>query len=290
MLNQSGALGLILLGDALRYPTPFHIDILQRVVDSIELPVFLAPGNHELRSPGTYESRFGPTVYDFRIGHDFYLVFELSLYQGAMRPEQLAYFARSLETAARDPEVLNILVFSHQLAWAVDDPRLVAVREQLNFALDYRSDFFARELEPALEAASARKPVYWISGDRSGFPPLYWKVPEAEITYLATGLKDDENDSILELRSAPDGEIGFHLVSLAGRDLGPIEQYGPDYWAAYFAGRPRSLMIRKPVDVRWVETWLFVTNNRFLWGAASGAMAALGLVGLGWLHRRWRAR
>ncbi len=287
-INRSGALGLILLGDALRYPTPFHVDILRRVVDSIEMPVFLAPGNHELRDPGTYEAVFGPTYYDFRLRGDQYLVFEASLYHGGMRPEQLAWLVERLGAAGADPQVTNVVVLSHQLAWAVDDPRLLAVRSQLNFPDDYRSGFFAREIAPAVEAVAAVKPVYWISGDRSGFPPFYWKVPELELRYAATGLKDDEDDAMLELYSSAEGEIELRLVSLAGRDLGPLEQYGPEYWDAHFEGGPRALLLRRPVDVRWIEIWLFVRNPRFLWGTAFGSGAVLGLAALVWLLLRRR--
>ena len=94
-LNQSGALGVVLLGDTLRYPTDFHIEILRGMIDQFEIPVFLAPGNHELRDADRFAEHFGPTHYDFRIGRDFYLIFEASLYNGPLPQAQLDYFGRS---------------------------------------------------------------------------------------------------------------------------------------------------------------------------------------------------
>ena len=290
MLNESGALGMVLLGDALRYPTDFHIEILRSLVDRIEIPVFLAPGNHELRDADRFAAHFGPTYYDFRIARDLYLVFEASLYGGALPAAQLDYFRDTLARAADDPSVRNIVILCHQLLWAVDDPRLEAVRDQLNFPPDYRSGFFTAEIEPAVLAAAERKPVWFISGDRSGFPPLYFEVPGTSLTYVATGLKDDENDGILELRSAPDGDLHLRLVSLSRRDLGPLERYGPAYWKTYFEGEGvRALLLPRPADLAWTQSWLFVSSSRFRWGAAAGAGAALAGVALVWLARRRRS-
>jgi hypothetical protein len=270
-ISQSGARGLVLLGDTVQSPTPVHLRILRQVAAQLEMPVFIAPGNHDTRDPEAYERAFGETWYEFRIGHDAYIVAYLNLH----------------------PDVRNVVILTHHLVWAVDDPRLEVVRSRIIFPPDYREGFFAERIRPILERVSARKPVYWASGDRTSFPPFFWKDPERDVTFLATGMKDHPADSIIELRSSPSGEIRFRLVSLSGIDLGPIEQYGPDFWEAYYSGRPRVLSLREPLDLKYValvEAWMFVTNRRFILGALLSSAGTAGLIGLAWALHRWRRR
>lgn len=293
MINSSGAVGLVMLGDTVRVPTPMHLEVLDRVLKSIEMPVFIAPGNHELREPELWRDRFGPSYYEFRIGHDQYVVFEISLGNERLPDDQLDWFRRAMERAAGEETVRNVIVLTHHMAWAIDDPRLETLRNNLTYPKDYRAGYFEAHIDPILERVAERKPVYWVSGDRTHFPPFYWEVPERNITYLITGIQGDEKDSILQLRSSPAGDLRFRFVSLAGQEMMPVEEYGPEYWDAYYAGKPRSYFLAKPKDVRWVQLRAFVTNRRFtvglLAGLVSGATTVL-VAGMFWLRRSRRTR
>jgi hypothetical protein len=292
-INRSGARALVLLGDAVRSPTPVHVRNLRKLSEQLEMPVFIAPGNHDTRDPEAYERAFGRTYYDFRIGHDLYVVLYLNLHWDAVSPEQLDWFRERMELAAADAEVRNVIILSHHLVWSVDDPRLQVVRSRITFPPDYREGFYAERVQPIVDGIAARKPVYWVSGDRTSFPPFFWKVPERNVTYLAVGMKDHPADSIIELRSKPSSGIRFRLVSLSGLDLGPIEQYGPEFWEAYYTGRARILSLREPLDLKYValvDAWMFITNRRFIMGALLSSAATAGLIGLGWALYRWRHR
>jgi hypothetical protein len=292
-IRASGARALVLLGDTVRSPTPVHLRVLRRVARQLEIPVFIAPGNHDTRDPEAYARAFGDLWYEFRIGRDAYIVAYLNLHWDTVSPRQLDWFRDRLEAAAEDPQIRNVVILTHHLVWAVDDPRLAAVRSRIIFPPDYREGFFTERIQPTLERVAARKPVYWASGDRTSFPPFFWKDPERDVTYLATGIKDHPADSIVELQSLPSGQIRFRLVSLAGIDLGPIEQYGPDFWEAYYGGPPRILSLREPFDLKYValvEAWMFVTNRRFVVGALLSSAATTGLIGLAWVLHRWRRR
>jgi hypothetical protein len=292
-INRSGARGLVLLGDTVQSPTPVHLRNLRKVAEQLQMPVFIAAGNHDTRDPEAYASAFGRTYYDFRIGHDLYVVLYLHLHWDAVSPAQLDWFRERMQLAAADPEVRNVVLLSHHLVWCVDDPRLEMVRDRITYPPDYREGFFAEQVQPILDGIAAHRPVYWISGDRTSFPPFFWKDPERNVTYLATGMKDHPADSIVELRSLPAGEIRFRLVSLSGLDLGPIEQYGPEFWEAYYSGRLRTISLREPLDLKYValvEAWMFVTNRRFVIGALLSSAATAGLMGLAWAVYLWRRR
>ena len=292
-INRSRARGLVLLGDAVQAPTPVHLRNLRKVAEQLEMPVFIAPGNHDTRDPEAFENAFGDTYFDFRIGGDLYVVLYLHLHWDAVSPTQLDWFRERMRLAAADPEVRNVILLSHHLVWCVDDPRLAMVRSRLTFPPDYREGFFSGQILPILDEIAAHRPVYWISGDRTAFPPFFWKDPERNVTYLATGMRDHPADSIVELRSLASGEIRFRLVSLSGLDLGPIEQYGPEFWEAYYAGRLRTVSLREPLDLKYValvEAWMFVTNRRFIMGALLSSAAMAGVLGLAWALYLWRRR
>ncbi|MCP4002932.1 MAG: hypothetical protein GY725_01925 [bacterium] len=284
--NRSGARALFLLGDTMQILSPVHRSAFARMTDALQIPVYIAPGNHDLREPGVFEREYGRTSYQLRIGSDLYAIFDLNLNWEALPQDRLDEFLRILAEAERDPSIRNVVILTHHLVWAIDEPRLEIVRSRVNRPADYRSGVFAQHLQPALESLAQHKPVYWISGDRTHFPPLYWKVPEQNITYIATGLHGRENDLAVRLESSATGAIRFELESLAGRELDPIEQYGPDYWTDYYDGVLGAASIRKPLPMYWVRGWMFVSNRRFIAGAAFGAVLLIVASGVARVFRR----
>jgi hypothetical protein len=255
------------------------------------MPQFLAPGNHETLEYESYVREFGNPWYEMRIGRELYLILYLNLDHDAVSPAQIRWLKARAAAALRDPEIRNLVILNHHMVWSVDDPRLEIVRSRLIWPPDYRSGFFDEVILPIIDVVAERKPVYWISGDRVSFPPLYWRDPERNVTYLATGLKDHPADSIIELRSEPSGRLGFRLVSLAGLELGPIEQYTPEFWEAYYAGEARIVNVHQALPLQLLEfadEWMFISNRRFIYGAGFAATVTtaffLTLMGL----LRWR--
>ena len=69
---------------------------------------------------------------------------------------------------------------------------------------------------------------------QESFPLFYYKDQNTKITYIANGLAENENDSVIKVNITKDGKVSFSPISLIGKDLGKITQYGIDYWNKFF--------------------------------------------------------
>jgi hypothetical protein len=247
-INESDAVMLVTLGDIVKAPDEQRLRNFRRITDKIRVPVFNTPGNHELldqlhvMSREEYARRFGPPYSHFRLGGEQFILLDTVLTPGEIAGEQLEWFANTLRSAAGDPAVRNIIILSHYLLWCTDDPRLDVIWERFVPVKDmYKHGRFNASLQPLLDETSMSKPVLWISGDSGPswtYSPFYWKVPEQDITYVATGLGGTDRDEILTVQVDPSGEITITPVSLVGRQMHPIEHYDLDYWQARFEAEP----------------------------------------------------
>lgn len=254
MLNESGALMLVTLGDIVRIPDEQHLANLRKVAHSVTLPMFNAPGNHELQSflqifsREQYTDDFGPPYQDFTIANALFVFLDTNLTPGEIAGEQLEYFTRVMRSAAKDRNIRNIFVFSHHVIWCTDDPRLAIVwRRFVNYRPNYRPGKFEALIEPLLAETAAQKPVFWLSGDVGGsagsFSPFYWKAPDKDITYVATGVGGTDRDEIIKVEVQSSGEVVLTPVSLVGKPMGPMEQYSVAHWEGH-VGEGRGIMDR----------------------------------------------
>ena len=287
-INASGAACVFFLGDLVKYPTRQRMENFKAVSELFDVPLFNAPGNHDLIFRKQYLDFFGPTWRAFRMGGDEFICLDTVLADGAIEAEQLAFLKQRLEKAAADPSVKTIWVMSHYLLWATDDPRLaVAVNHFIPQVEKYKVGAWSRDVEPLVKAAAAKKPIYWFSGDNGrswNGSPLYWKVPEYNATFIATALNDTEDDECVHVTVDVAGKPTLKLVCLTGAQMLPLEQYTPDYWNLYYEDAD---IHHQPTPAELVKS--IVTAMRFWAGIAVGALMILFIVALFWVRRLMRA-
>jgi hypothetical protein len=90
-------------------------------------------------------------------------------------------------------------------------------------------------LEKWLIPLSRSFPIFIYAGDVGAFEqgnlsPLYEKIPGEDIFFLATGLGNNDHDSILYVVADDNGFPQIKPISLTGKDLNAIEYYSFDYW------------------------------------------------------------
>jgi len=288
IINDSDALFLALLGDNYRSAEEVQVNNFRKIVAAINIPVFNAPGNHDLANRDIYTRTFGQTYYDFRVGHDLFVVLDTELSPGEIAGEQLQYFTELMGAAAANGAIRNVFVLSHELLWCVDEPRLGIVFEHLNSRDQYRPDSFKASLEPLVFAVAAEKPIFWLSGDIGcswSLSLFYWEDPERDVTYLATGLGDTARDAIIEVEVGRSGDVTFTPLSLTGETLEAIDHYGPDYWTSHFEQITDIKGINKSARVRDV-----LSAKTFWAGVISAAILAVFIQGIVWWRRRWTSR
>lgn len=120
-------------------------DEFEGFIDSLEMPFFYAPGNHDITNAvmdSVYRARFGPTFYHFVYKDVLFLCLNSEdQFRGAGRgtisDKQYEYIKKTL---AENEDVRWTMLFMHQPLWLQDDPKrwpdvekLLAEREHTVF-------------------------------------------------------------------------------------------------------------------------------------------------------------
>lgn len=236
----------VLLGDLVRAPTDLQIDAFDRTFAAlVRKPLFAVMGNHDEGRDRGFQRRYGDeTYYAFRHASEHFVFLDGELDDGDITGPQLEFLQRQVERSAHDASVRNLFVFCHRLVWAIGNPPLDALLPYVNGPESHRADAvsFTRDVLPRLRTLG--KPVFLISGDVGGgwsFPFLFERDAEGDITYIATGIGDTVEDTML-VASVDRGEVSFTPVSLGGHEViaPPLDRYGVSYWRVEMIKRRAS--------------------------------------------------
>jgi hypothetical protein len=296
-LRDSGASLLVLVGDNFRRPEPLQIAQFQRLMRRLPFPVFNAPGNHDHPESEHYQQHFGRQSYRrFQGGACLFLVLDSELDDGRISGPQLERLLNWLAEAEGDRQIKNVFLFSHHLVWCADHPVLSSIRPYLNSAKHLHQGWFAERLGPALERLAQEKCVYWFSGDVGAtwsYSTFYWKDPQRNLYYLATGLGDTSRDAILRVHVDAQGGVNITPISLADRPMLPIESYGVHFWDEFFAQRrapspasseaPGAGSLKTPARAPGMSPARIVS---FLLIGLVAAWMAFRLISIGWQRFR----
>lgn len=243
-LRATGADFLMLLGDCVY---TWRDDDLARLATlagrELALPVFNAPGNHDLADRADYERRFGPAWFAFDHGGCRMLVLDTEADPWHIGGAQLAWLQREL-AAARSKPPRAVFVFGHKPVWAVskrlavaalggNDPRSLAVV----LARPADAPTFRRDLLPAVRELAAVAPVWWFAGDVGAFETslhLFHAQDDVapDLHFVAAGLGDRARDAFVRIDVPAAGTPrGTAVEFVTGREL-DLADYGPEAWRA----------------------------------------------------------
>ena len=242
---------MMLLGDAIQHQGAgngigeLEIEIFKKsLVDKLEFPVFNSPGNHDLSIRNLYEKYFGKTFFHFQQSSELYIVLDTQLGPSLSDRPQRDYVLNLIKSAKEDKGIKNIFVFMHTTLWAVNNSPLNSINPWVNGPMSGGNDF-EKIILPELNLLAQEKNVYLFSGDigiknyklgkfpQESFPLFYQK--HNNITYIANGLAENENDAVIKVDVSIDGDVAFYPISLIGNEIGNIDQYGIEYWQNKFA-------------------------------------------------------
>ena len=236
---------LVLTGDVVWEGTTDRWDRFDELIrQPSEIPVWIAPGNHDLHDgrPGAARSRaverFGATWFSRTLGTTLVLVLDTEEAPGDIRGEQLEFALEEVERAMADPAVENLVVCLHRVLWFLGDDSFAGVAERANAssrpgAGDAR-EFMAR-LMPRLEALAATRRVVMVAGDVGTRIPLVFH-RSGDLIQIASGNRAQDPPAwwnhYLRVEFADD-RVGLEAVAVGGRPLGPVEQYTVDFWEGH---------------------------------------------------------
>ncbi len=224
----------ISLGDIFRkVNTDYITNFKQSFSNRLIYPFFNSAGNHDLTDRKLYTDNFGDTYYDFTYGSELFIILDSELNKGKITDKQLMFFMNIIKTKATSSDIKNIIILSHKLIWASNIKKYKFIYQHINSQYGYEQDNnFENLIIPKLTALSKTKKIFWFSGDIGcpwSLPMFYDKNPALGITFIATGLGDNKNDAILEIK-VTSGVISIKPFPLGSSNNKAIESYNLQYW------------------------------------------------------------
>lgn len=246
MVNNIESSFIVLLGDIVQRANEVEMKVLQdTLLFKLNAPVFNAPGNHDLSNRDLYIEKFGSTYFQFEIAGSFFIFLDSEASNGKIEGDQLAFLDQQLKYLNSADSIKNVFVFSHRLLWAIGHKKYSQLIPYLNGPSWHPDDAttITQKYLPLFRLLKGKK-VFFISGDigkHYSLPLFYEKEESSNITFIATGMGNTENDLIVEVRIDHLGEVGFSPISLNGAELNNIKEYNLEYWMAYFNNKSTIL-------------------------------------------------
>jgi hypothetical protein len=273
LLNSLETKFMILLGDIVHKSNSTQIKALKNsFLSKLSLPVFNARGNHDAIGQDSYKNTFGPNYSSFQVGSELFLFLDSELGDGQIEGPQLEFALKEIRRFGESPRLKNIFIFTHRLLWAIENPPYNEIIPFTNGPGNHRKTMTSVRniLIPKLKIY-VDKQVFFVSGDigarlepgstDGSLTIFYEEDPNSNVTYVANGLGDTENDSVLLVNIKSGKKPEFRPISLTHQNLPPIEDYDIASWKNQFGDRA-SIIFKKILRI--------VTHRYFLLGYFSG--------------------
>ena len=264
---------MVLLGDIFQRPNEVEIQQLKETfLNNLDYPVFNSPGNHDLEDRELYVKHFGKTYFSFEISSELFVFLDSEVNNGKIMDDQLEFINNRIQIFENKENIKNMFIFSHRLLWAIGNPPFDKIVDWVNGPGWHPEDALtvSEYILPKLKSVKGKN-VYFVSGDigAGAFTIFYQDDINSNITYLATGLGDHENDVIIKVRLDRDGNVLFSPISLRGRKMEPIKNYNINYWKKILGEK-----IRTPI--KFYERLLNVLLSKyFIVGSLFGSVGLL---------------
>jgi len=224
---------VISLGDIVDQWREEELYVLDKIfLDKFDIPVFNAPGNHDLvQGQEVYQQRFGAISQFFIHGNSLFIIL-------SSHHLNFDVFMTAINEAKDNPAVRNIFIAMHQPLFLAKDQKFLPILLNTNAREVFKRDIpFMIQFYPELESLSQEKQIFLMAGDVGAAEEWSYSIfyhREENIHFLANGLGDTVNDAILRVSVNSEG-VEIVPVSLTGKEMHSIEHYGINFWKMYFS-------------------------------------------------------
>jgi len=230
MINNLDIDFTVFLGDCYYEPESLQINNFIKTTSKIESPVFNAIGNHEGDDWQLYADYFGKTYFNFNYGSSVFVFIDLEMTNEKYIGEQYDFISEVTNKILNDSSIKNVFICTHKLIWLYHLKTLKENLEEIMWPQTYYTKIdYDQHLRPMLDKLSENKKVYWLSGDWY-LPLFYHKDTATGVTYIATGLDDNEKDAIIKINVDANSVVSFQTLSLTGKKLSSLESYDINYY------------------------------------------------------------
>ncbi len=216
----------VLLGDMItRDPTALDWQEVLSDVESFQIPVHFAPGNHDLEDLALYKEYIGDRYYHFTHENDLFIVLDPLLDRWNISGEQLEYLQQVLNENFR--QVDHIFVFFHQVLWWERENKYGKVRPNSKEGRAAQINFWDTVV-PLFHALPNR--VTMCAGDMGGAPWSHSLMYDRNenIEFIGTGMGSGRADNFVVIDVDERKKVSYEVVCLdtiVYHCMGPIENH-----------------------------------------------------------------
>ena len=193
-------------------------------LDDLEMPIYIAPGNHDVEDRPLFESLFGNPYYSWKRDNDLFIVLDPNLDGWNISGAQLTFLQETLDSNAQQSS--NIFVFFHQLIWWDEDNIFGQIALNSTEGRNEPVNFWT-DVEPLFHALDT--PVIMFAGDMGA---AWWAHDVMYFTYdniqlVGSGMGEGPGDNFIIVDVTPYG-VKLNLIALGVDDytsMGDVENY-----------------------------------------------------------------
>ena len=206
----------VLTGDIVRNSTEPEWEAVDADIETLNVPVHFAVGNHDVTNPALFETRYGSTYYAFNNGSDLFIILDPNIDGWNISGDQLNFLDSTLTANASSSN--NIFVFTHQLLWwqaenifsSIYPNSLTGRNESINFW---------SSVEPLF--SDLPNNVFLFAGDVGAFSTgneVFYHCYD-NVRFIASGMGGGVRDNFIITDVSESGQVRFRLVALNGDDI-----------------------------------------------------------------------
>lgn len=210
--NQEDIKFGVLLGDVVFYPSPEDWDEVDAEIDTLGIPVYIVPGNHDLQNRPLFEERYGITYSSFMYNNDLFILLDPLLNHWNISGEQFEFLQQTVLQNQINTE--NIFVMFHELLWYEEDNAYSycgpngfnQIADTINFWTEV-IPFFEDLPNNVYMCAGDVGANLWVCNymiDSYGF----------NITFFATGMGDGDGDNFMIINVDEDKVVTYEVIEL----------------------------------------------------------------------------
>jgi hypothetical protein len=278
-LNATASVALFTTGDLIRDGSQrMQRRALVQCLEDLNMPVFNAPGNHDLKGNGQFRNTMAPSGQALVFQECLFVLMDSEPWARG-HADSVVAFLKQVETQLKDQQATyrQVFVLSHRLVWSSFAPEFHGADALCNDPLLDRIPVESgTEILKSMEQITGDRPLFWFSGDvgaKWSIPALYMQGPKGWHFY-ANGIGDCADDAFLLVTVNPLGITQVELLPLGDTTLAPISTYDLEW------GQQR---LKKQAVTPRNPSWL---NSSFLVGMALGLLSCLGFFLMLRLFRR----
>ncbi len=215
----------VLTGDIVVESSIQDWDDVDKDIDTLGLPVYFAPGNHDLKDRALYSSRYGSPYYSFIKHKDLFIFLDPTKKRWNIKGAQWEFLRNVVDTSYK--RVNNIFVFVHQVLWWEEDNIYANVRPNYTKWKAKKTNFWT-EVEPLFHQLPNK--VIFFAGDMGANRKCddFMYDSYDNIEFVGSGMGEGKGDNFVIVNVLKNKSVKLELICLQDSNLhcfGDIYKY-----------------------------------------------------------------